>query len=200
MAARNNTVLKRVSTGDPRRNFLGSFSRKRTESNFVIAFGHAYEKKMLVRGESKNRRHAMARELSIAGFGIADFVSIAWTTTEQTTRAALSGLSGSPRTQKATIFAFGMTLKDWRKALPQAFRYRYFADAALVVLPPDTAAKASVALAIFRETQVGLWSFDGKTGQIKEIFTPRRSRPFSESARQKAITILSRELRIPPVS
>jgi hypothetical protein len=200
MSARPTTELKKVSGVGPRKNFSGPFSRKRSEARFVIAFGRAYAKKISEQAESRGQSHVMGRELSISGFGIADLVWIAWTSQSKSEQATSNGSSRRVRTRRATIFAFEMKLRDWRKALSQAFRYRYFADVALIVLPPEIAAKAIDKLSIFREIKVGLWSFDEKTGRIEEIFTPRRSRPFSESARQKAIGILSRELRIPPVS
>jgi hypothetical protein len=56
------------------------------------------------------------------------------------------------------------------------------------------------ALATFRDMRVGLWSFDKQSGRIHKVFTPRRNRPLSAAARQKAIAILSHRLRIPPVS
>ena len=200
MAASDKPLVKRVSTGDPRKNFLGPVSRKRTETKFVIAFGQAYARRLNNRGKLTSRSHVMARELSVSGFGIADFVSIAWRSSTESNEAFIDKSSPPTKSRRARILAFEMKLKDWRKALSQAFRYRYFADAALVVVPPETAARAIVALSTFRETQVGLWSFDEKTGRIQEIFTPRRARPFSETAREKAIAILSRELRIPPIS
>jgi hypothetical protein len=200
MSSRPATELKKVSGVGPRKNFSGPFSRKRSEARFVIAFGRAYAKKTSEQSKSRHRGQVMGRELSIAGFGIADLVWIAWTSQSKGKQATSNGSSHRVRTRRATIVAFEMKLRNWRKALSQAFRYRYFADVAVIVLPPGIAAKASEKLSIFREIKVGLWSFDERTGQIEEIFTPRKSRPFSESARQKAIAILSRELRIPPVS
>lgn len=200
MSAKPATELKKVSGVGPRKNFSGAFARKRSEARFVIAFGRAYAKKISEQLESSDRGHVMGRELSISGFGIADLVWIGWPLQSQNGKATSNGSLRKLRNRRATIFAFEMKLRDWRKGLSQAFRYRYFADFAVIVLPPETAAKAIEKLSIFREIKVGLWSFDEKSGLIDEIFTPRRSRPFSESAREKAITILSRELRIPPVS
>jgi hypothetical protein len=144
------------------------------------------------------RSHATGRELCVAGFGIADFIWIAWRRSPRSQEGR--GLSLYSKPQRAIILAFEMKLKDWRKALAQAMRYRYFADAAIVVLPPSAAACARQALATFREMRVGLWAFDQKTRRIHKIFTPRRSLPLSATARQKAITILLHKLRIPPVS
>ena len=88
-----------------------------------------------------------------------------------------------------------MKLSDWRKGLAQAYRYSYFADLAVVVLPPDLATVAKADLDLFRESNVGLWSFDPATGAIRKIFTPRGSGPRSPKANQKAIEMLGRRLK-----
>lgn len=77
----------------------------------------------------------MGRELPITGFGIADFRLRGAQHPARQEGPDLSTRCAS-RTQKATVLAFEMKLRDWRKALTQALRYRYFANAALVVLPP----------------------------------------------------------------
>lgn len=82
------------------------------------------------------------------------------------------------------LTAFEMKLADWRKGLAQACRYSYFADLAVVVLPPDLAA-AKADLDLFRNSSVGLWSFDPATRTISKLFTPRRSRPRSSRAKAK---------------
>jgi hypothetical protein len=153
---------------------------------------------MVARHCGGQRSHATGRELCVAGFGIADFIWIAWRKSPRNQEGR--GLSLRTKPQRAIVLAFEMKLKDWRKALAQAVRYRYFADAAIVVLPPSAAACARQALATFREMRVGLWAFDKQTGRTHKFFTPRRSLPLSATARQRAIAILSHELRIPPLS
>jgi hypothetical protein len=91
-----------------------------------------------------------------------------------------------------------MKLQDWRKALAQACRYRYFADAAHVVLPPEVAERARVFLGTFRELEVGLWSFDKTTGRIRRLYTPRRKTPRSDAARQRAVATLRRGFKARP--
>jgi hypothetical protein len=188
----------RLSRGNPRRKLPARIARGSGETNFVTAFGDAYALDALARRGGQPRFHATGRELSVAGFGIADFIWVAWRKTLSDEEGV--GMSLSAKPQRAVVLAFEMKLKDWRKALAQAVRYRYFADAAIVVLPPLVAASARHALATFRDMRIGLWSFDKPTGRIHKIFTPRRTRPLSPGARQKAIAILSHKLRIPPVS
>ena len=49
------------------------------------------------------------------------------------------------------LFAFEAKIKDWQRALQQAFRYRYFADKSIVVMPLANAARAIDNLAVFKE-------------------------------------------------
>lgn len=192
--------LVKISNAHPRRNLPASFVKGREEENFVIAFGQAYIHEMESQVNLGRRFHASGRELPVTGFGIADFVWIGWCTT--TSRQQGQGLSARhpSRIQKATVLAFEMKLVNWRRALSQALRYRYFANAAFVVLPPESASRARKGLSLFRDLQVGLWSFDDQTGLIHKIFTPRRCHPLSDTTRAKAISVLTKSLRIPPVA
>jgi len=89
-----------------------------------------------------------------------------------------------------------MKLSDWRKGLSQAYRYSYFADIAVVVLPPDVAAIAKTNLDLFRQSKVGLWSFNPATGAIRKLFTPRNSGPRNARAKGKALAALGRRLQL----
>jgi len=88
-----------------------------------------------------------------------------------------------------------MKMSDWRKGLAQAYRYSYFADLAVVVLPPNVAATAKAGLGLFRESKIGLWSFNADTGVIHKMFTPRCSGPRSPGAKDKAVESLGRRLK-----
>jgi len=54
------------------------------------------------------------------------FVWIAWRKTPASQEGTGLSFRSTSKPQKATVLAFEMKLKDWRKALAQAFRYRYF--------------------------------------------------------------------------
>ncbi|MDH4161538.1 MAG: hypothetical protein OEW15_02450 [Nitrospirota bacterium] len=157
-------------------------SRKRQEADFVLAFGRTYQREE--QGKSTARCHAfdMARELHVPGLGIADIVSVCI----------------SPR--KKTLQAFEMKIRDWRKALAQSYRYKYFADSVYVVLPPDEADKAKQALSDFRTFNVGLWAFDAESGIINKIYSPKKDKPISETAYTKALSLLGLQLTTLPAS
>ena len=88
-----------------------------------------------------------------------------------------------------------MKLADWRKGLAQAYRYSYFANLVVLVLPPGLATTAKADLGMFRESNIGLWSFDPASGVIRKWFTPRRSGPLNPRARDRALKSLGRSLK-----
>jgi hypothetical protein len=173
----------------PRRNLPVEVNRKRGESNFVSAFTKAYIASIARHGIGTN-------EFALSGFGIADFIWLAWrhsANSDDGTALSVKKIKSRRAWQKLT--AFEMKLTDWRKGFGQAYRYSYFADLAIVVLPPDTAKTAKAELKLFRKLSVGLWSFDKTSGKIRKIFTPRHSKPRNAKAKEKALESLDRSLK-----
>jgi len=134
-------------------------------------------------------------EFSLPNFGIADLI---WVCLPAGIYARKGRPGNTPLPEEHLsgihITAFEMKLSEWRKALSQAYRYRYFADRSIVVLPPAKAKLAKEALDLFRELEIGLWSFDAQTGEIQLIFTPKRIRPKSAVARARALGLIRRKL------
>ena len=173
----------------PRRNLPAGVGRKRGESNFVSAFTKAYIASIAPHGIGGS-------EFALSGFGIADFVWLAWQqSAAREDGAALSVESIEAQLARQKLTAFEMKLTDWRKGLAQAYRYGYFADVALVILPPAVARNAKAELKLFRKLGVGLWSFEKTTGKICRIFTPRPASPRNIRAREKALESLGRFLK-----
>lgn len=171
-------TLKTIRGVNPRRNLPAQYSRKRTESNFLCAFERAYKKSAFGNGIA-------GRDFEVTGYGIPDWLWFSWTSNEE--NAALSIQYLPP---PARILAFELKMRDWRKALEQAFRYSYFADAATVVIPPKAANTARLHLGVFASRGVGLWSFDPQTGVIEKIFTPEGSGARSDQAKAKALSLI----------
>ena len=183
MALLTSTTGIRFSRGlNPRRNLPSHTARKRGESNFALAFERAYFQQRKTPG-------VVRREFDFAGYGIADLVWLFWPSPEMAGEGGAVGIEQQLRSFRVT--AFEMKLRDWRKALAQAFRYSYFADTAVVVLPPATAVVAREAIAEFRRLKVGLWAFDARAGTIKRLYTPpRKNKARSNQAREKAVASL----------
>ena len=187
----DNVLRLPKSSQNTRKNFGTAVSRKRGESNFMRAFERAYFARHRVKGMA-------AGEFSLAGFGVADLVWIGWRpdpTSEDFTALALE-----KQLRKRLLYAFEGKLKDWRRGLQQAFRYRYFADKAIVVMPLENADAALANLDAFRHSFVGLWTFDVPTSTIREHYTPTRVRAFSKESKEKAIRSLSSKINLRQLS
>jgi hypothetical protein len=176
-----------IRGANPRRNLPGHLSRKRKESNFLCAFERAYRASVRWSGIS-------GRDFEVSGYGIADWIWIGWrprTDSQDATAYSLQNLPPSLR-----LHAFELKIADWRKALKQAFRYSYFSDRAIVVVPPRTGAIAKRYLYAFLQLHVGLWSFDARTGKIRRIYTPRILRARNEKAKARAIELIVRRAEL----
>jgi hypothetical protein len=124
----------------------------------------------------------------MAGYGIADILILSWNTAGGGGRALTL-----EKMRRERLTAFELKLTNWRTALMQAYRYRYFCDRAIVVLPRSAAKSAATHMDQFRRLGIGLWSFDPPLNVIRKYHTPRSARPKNPSARERAImTILRR--------
>jgi len=130
------------------------------------------------------------KEFSAAKFGIADMVWIAWSGET----GDFTALSLERELRKRDLFAFEGKLKDWRKALSQAYRYRYYADKAIVVMPQESSQSAEKHTEAFKMAKVGLWTFDRATGKIKKHYTPVGVKSLNKKARLEAIAWLSAQM------
>ena len=180
------TQLLQFKARDPRLNLPPQSGRKRAEANFVIKFMHAYLKQIAPAGVG-------GKHFALPGFGIADFVWIAW-------RNATSGGEGTAlslellkvRLMKRRLTAFEMKLTDWRKGLAQAYRYGHFADRAVLVVPPNAAKIALEDRRLFQHLNVGLWSFDPVSETIRKHVSPKSWGARSTGARAKAVELICR--------
>ncbi len=166
---------------NPRRNLPGHLSRKRTESNFLCAFERAYRASVSSAG-------IVGRDLEISGYGIADWIWIGWRQRPESQDATAYSLESLPPNLR--LYAFELKISHWRRGFKQAFRYSYFADLSVVVVPPQTAAIARRHVAAFKLHRIGLWSFNARLGRIIRIYTPRVAKARSEKAKNRAIDLI----------
>ncbi len=73
-------------------------------------------------------------------------------------------------------------LKDWRRALKQAYRYKWFANKSYVFLPQENINVPKKNLNIFKSYNVGLASISSKDG-LEVLFSPRDEAPVSNRMR-----------------
>lgn len=182
------TQLLQFKARDPRLNLPPESGRKRAEANFVIKFMHAYLKRIAKAGVG-------GRHFALPGFGIADFVWIAWHNAANGDEgSALSWERLKERLLKHRLTAFEMKLTDWRKGLAQAYRYGHFSDRAVLVVPRNTSKTALVNKHLFEHLNVGLWSFDPTTERIQKHINPKTWGARNIGARAKAVELICRRV------
>lgn len=74
-------------------------------------------------------------------------------------------------------FAIEAKLKNWKRALEQAYRYRFFAEYSYVVLDDYYLGRAIKNIDIFKRYNIGLASIN-TAGNLKRHFNPKRIQPF----------------------
>lgn len=167
----------------PRANFGPSWKTSNAEDQFVISFSKAYDKKYSwLHGGSEKLNRVMAREVPMNSLGIADLVTVSWDphTSIGNGKIGISNLN-------PTVRAFEFKLSDWRKGLMQAHRYRFYCDAAILVVPEFKLNVIGNYLDTFNKINVGLWGFNEIKGTISVVKTPRPRKPANLSYREKAI-------------
>jgi hypothetical protein len=160
---------------DTRRNLPRAARRKRGEAHFLRRFEQTYlaaEAGIALAG----------REFGVEGFGRADLVWLAWDTGQDS-----EGFTALALKKRVCLTAVEGKLKDWRKGLMQAARYRHFAHRSLLVLSMETAAAAARFLPTFRRLRVGLWGFEPGSGRLRKWCTPRAREPLNRRAGEKAL-------------
>lgn len=169
------------------KNFPARSARKQGEANFLRAFEQVYYCQF-----QRNNYNISGYEFAVQSFGRADLVWMTWNPSFALNDTSMHALRQHLRRRK--LIAFEAKLKDWQKALQQAFRYRYFADKVIVVMPHSTILPALANLESFHLLKVGLWSFNEKTGIIREYYSPNQSKALNKEARELALDLIIRKI------
>jgi hypothetical protein len=145
---------------------------------------------------SKKNRTAVAREIPANGYGIADLIAVNWQSIRNAQRLSPEDFE---RRGRPTIRAFELKLNNWRQALMQANRYRFFAHIPIVVLPASNKAALKY-IETFRLLRVGLWSFDIDQKRITRHYTPRSQKPLDSRQKTRAIRLVAKATKALPIS
>lgn len=190
MTLNSTNRIAKLRFSEPARNLPGHGLNGREERRFTYKFAQAYLHQFrTVHFRSNKDRLLLAREIPANGYGIADIVAISWKS------GANSGpLFGMPK--GSVIRAFEVKIRDWRKGLLQANRYRFFSHLSILVIPAKHARKATEHLSTFKLLGLGLWTFDSDSNTITALHTPRTRRPLDKSQSTKAVAKVLRANRI----
>lgn len=171
-------IIPKVRFSEPKRNLPGRKGVATPEDRFTIAFARAYLRQAPdIHRTAKYDSMVVAREISVNGYGIADMLAVAWQSLAGETFPSTEAFIEVAR---PCTRAFEFKLSDWRRAMSQASRYRFFAHQAFVVLPETVCANALPYIGTFRKIRVGLWGYSLDTDRIRMHYTPRPASPISK--------------------
>lgn len=93
------------------------------------------------------------------------------------------------------VISIELKLKNWRKGLDQAFKYRSFSNLSLVVIDEAQVNLLENVLEEFKHYNIGLGVFN-KNGQFKILYLPDYEQPYSVHLVNKMLNKLSKEENI----
>ncbi len=168
----------RFNSYNTRRNLPKEVRRRRGEANFLGAFLRTILKK-------KAPPILYGRNFPVFGCGVADLLLC----------QLPKGTTPGGEVDRVCLMAFEMKLNDWRKALHQAYRYKYYADRSIVVLPEKAANRAVQSRHLFEALGVELWTLDTAKRKIyKRVAHLGQTGPLNTAKRSLALSRLSPRL------
>jgi len=194
--------IPKVKFHEPELNLPGRLPGLLNEEEwFTIQFARAYiERQLAVHQRSRKDNIVCVRQVSVNGFGIADLVSVSWESRLDSNHGELVSAEDFLLNFKLTIRAFEIKLDNWRKGMIQAHRYRFFSNAAILVLPADKVSNALRYIETFKKIHVGLWSFNPASKKIIAYYTPRPSYSVQTKYTVKALHKMANTSKALPIS
>lgn len=201
MATTTAAQIPKLRFYNPVRNLPRHQAGRSRESVLSYRFGQALVA-AAADGFFRTRKTALAyaREIPANGYGIADFVVVSWNPRRLPRRRSNMSAEVFMTGINPKLLAFEVKLSNWRKALMQAHRYRFFAHVAIVLLPKSNEHAALEHLETFRLLRVGLWSFEIKTQRITRHFTPRSGPPLDRRQQLRVLRSVGRASKALPIS
>ncbi len=176
--------LTKLTNYQPRKNLPDKTSTKRMESNLLFSFLRWYTSSSSFK--NSKRKHIFLREINLNGYGIADLMMFDYSDNKYRPQNRL--LSGY-------ITTYEVKIRDWKKAIKQAIRYKYYSNRVIVILPKKNVGTAKLNRNIFVELNIGLWAFDKDRNTLEKIFTPRFHKPLNYNAKQKVLSSIYKKIR-----
>lgn len=91
--------------------------------------------------------------------------------------------------KKITTTSFEMKLRNWKRALAQAFKYKAFSEFSYVVIDHYHAMPALKNISKFQRANIGLLSLDSN-GKIHFHVKPVKEEPYCDSIREQLHTLV----------
>ncbi|MBC8458911.1 MAG: hypothetical protein H8D67_13030 [Deltaproteobacteria bacterium] len=138
------------------------------QAMFEVALQTDFFKKLI---EGKNRSKIVEPK---GLFGIPDLLTV---------KAKRNG------SKNITTASFEMKLKNWKRALAQAFKYKAFSEFSYVVMDHYYARPPLNNIHKFQKANIGLLSID-LGGKIYFHVKPKKEKPYCESFRERLYTLV----------
>lgn len=122
------------------------------------------------------------------------------TSSQSIVKEEVSGFFGIPdivvvidNAGKQLSYAYEAKLRNWKKAIFQAFRYKAFADFSYVIMDHDHVKPAVSHLEKFKRSNIGLMSIDN-TGELTIHYNPYQEIPYSPNTASRFNKMVINEL------
>lgn len=108
-----------------------------------------------------------------------------------------NGLFGIPdlliakqnRSKEYYSIAFEMKLRNWKRALKQAYRYKSFSEYSYVLMDNECIDPALKQIDLFKKSNIGLLGIDNK-GTIYRYFIPQKDLPYFKAHKLKLLDMI----------
>ena len=145
------------------------------ESDFCVSFAQYYKEHFSrIHSNTFKKDTLFLREMPVSESGIADLVVLSWN-------------SQVVKDDPFQIRAFELKINDWQSGLIQAYRYKTYSNAAILVMPVKKTVPALKEESFFRSLGVGLWGFDEVNMVLHKYYTPRPKNPIIKKKRDNVI-------------
>lgn len=150
---------------NPRKNLPVEVRSKLAEVRFQNEF-------LTVWNGKSNRKGLGGSQFELSNYGIADYIWV---------------------NRLGQIDAFEFKLRDWKGGLMQAMRYRGYARRSYLVVPDSVTERVLAASDFLKQTNIGIYTFNRLSKEIKLLMPSRPSKPLSADAYKRALQILNRK-------
>lgn len=148
------------------------------EEQFSLSFSRFYKSSFnQVHHRASRLNTYFIREVPIFEAGIADLLVFSWNQNKY-----LNIIDNN-----YYIRSFEFKITNWRRGIMQAYRYRNYANASILVMPMEKIRPALNYLSTFQSLRVGLWGFDIGTNSISKYYTPRPQKALNPKIRKQAV-------------
>ncbi len=100
---------------------------------------------------------------------------------------------GNSNTKRLTTTSFEMKLRNWKRALVQAFKYKAFSNYSYVVIDHYYISAPLKHIDRFKQSNIGLVSVD-RSGKVHIHVRPSKDNPYCNATKEKVVELANSRL------